>query len=160
MSSQSIFEMLADVKKENVKIDSLKEDLQEHDVKMNDMEAKCSELHVKLQQVTDMLSGKVRQDELYEHRMKTHRDLEELKKMILENESGKKDLDRLGHKFAIKDEFDMHRQAMDKELNDLKLCLATYVKNCPSQLTNKDYERRLKMLEDARKIPVPVNRSK
>lgn len=158
MTSETIFDMLGDIKKENSRMDALKEDVQDCVQKIEDVEGKLSQQTVKLQQTNDVVSGKVRQDELYELRMKVNRDMEVLKKMITDNDTSKKEIEKLDSKFVTNEKSEESINKLEKELSDIKLCLVTYVKNAPSTLSNKDYERRLSAIEQSRKLPIPVNR--
>jgi hypothetical protein len=155
MSSQSIFERLQEAKNESKRIDELKSDMLILEEKVNECLVEVSNMNSKLNQLNDFVASRIRNDEFYELksnvndvRIKLNAQYEDLKKNVNTCDN-KKLLEDLDEKLVSKNEF-------HHELDELKLCLEHYVKNAPSTLTNKDYEKRLLKIEERMSRPISV----
>ena len=150
MSSGNILERLAKAKEESKRVDNIKTDLHSITSEIDTLKEHYATVLMKLSQIQDQMSGKVRQDELYDLKMKMSKDIEDLKKHMSSSEGQKKIIEEVESKYTSKEEF-------EKEIEEIKIGMETYVKNQPTQMVNKEYELRLKKLEDIKK-PVPVVR--
>jgi hypothetical protein len=141
----SIYERLQIIKDENKKVDYIREQMDEFKSIIDKQEILIFELSTKITQLQDQLSGKVRADDLYDFKMKIGRDIEDVKKIIYEKNKDSFDVSKV-----------VHKEVYEKEIEELKTALEAFVRVQPSALINKDYELRLKKIEERLKTPLTI----
>lgn len=149
--SSNIFERLQNAKNEAKLSETIQLEINNLNIELEEIKDNFSLLVVKHEQVQDILSGKARSEELHSLRVKVSKDLEEMRGLINGSDVEKRLTENMEKKYVLRDEY-------EKEVEDLKMALEAYVKNQPV-LLNRDYEARLKKLEDMRRVPVSVNRN-